>query len=367
MTIELKRSSTLVMYWRDDRLLLHNYALDRTVVAQPVIVELLEAFRTWRPLEDCLAALTTGVDADLAEVIQVMVQDRWLLVRGEPLCACEREMERWDGWNPAAGFFHTATKNPEIVGLEEILPQLSERARTWPMPPAAKRCPQAPTVILPTPACSGDFVRVLRERRTWRRFGAEPLTIESLATLLNLTAGIQDWAYAEGEGPVALKTSPSGGARHPIELYVAARRVSGLAPGYYHFASDRHELEQLSTTAPIFEDLLPQQAWYADAAVTVFFTAVFDRTRWRYNGPRAYRAVLLEAGHVCQTFCLTATWLGLAPFCSMALADAAVERALDLDGISESVLYAGGVGSRPPDTGEPPGAISGLGGGGHTS
>ena len=57
--------------------------------------------------------------------------------------------------------------------------------------------------------------------------------------------------------------------------------------------------------------------------------------------------MLLEAGHVCQTFCLAATWLGLAPFCSMALADAAIEKALGLDGVSESVLYAAGVGRRP--------------------
>ena len=109
---------------------------------------------------------------------------------------------------------------------------------------------------------------------------------------------------------------------------------------------------------PRLDALLPTQWWYRDAAALVFFTAVFERTRWRYNGPRAYRAVLLEAGHVCQTFCLTATWLGLAPFCSMALADAAIEKALGLDGVSESVLYAAGVGRRPALSADvPPGAL----------
>ena len=57
--------------------------------------------------------------------------------------------------------------------------------------------------------------------------------------------------------------------------------------------------------------------------------------------------MLLEAGHVCQTFCLVATWLGLAPFCTMALADSRVEKDLGVDGITESVIYAAGVGSRP--------------------
>ena len=62
---------------------------------------------------------------------------------------------------------------------------------------------------------------------------------------------------------------------------------------------------------------------------------------------RAHRSVLLEAGHVCQTFCLAATWLGLAPFCTGRFADAAVERDIRVDGITESFIYGGGVGRRP--------------------
>jgi len=76
-------------------------------------------------------------------------------------------------------------------------------------------------------------------------------------------------------------------------------------------------------------------------------TAVFGRPQWKYQSPRAYRAVLIDAGHLCQTFCLVATWLGLAPFCSMALADSRIEGDIGIDGISESVLYAAGVGTLP--------------------
>jgi SagB-type dehydrogenase family enzyme len=79
----------------------------------------------------------------------------------------------------------------------------------------------------------------------------------------------------------------------------------------------------------------------------VFFTSVFARILWRYPYARAYRAALIETGHVCQTFLLAATRLRLAPFSVMALADSVIERDLGIDGISESVLYAAGVG-RPP-------------------
>jgi len=94
---------------------------------------------------------------------------------------------------------------------------------------------------------------------------------------------------------------------------------------------------------------LPTQYAYDDAAAVAFFCARFDRVIGRYPYARAYRAAFVEAGHLCQTFCLTATWLGLAPFCSMALKDRRIEQDLGLDGVAESVLYAAGVGVRPAD------------------
>lgn len=80
---------------------------------------------------------------------------------------------------------------------------------------------------------------------------------------------------------------------------------------------------------------------------------MFPRTQWRYKFPRVYRNVLLEAGHVVQTFCLAATWLGLAPFCTSRFSEAVVEAAVRADGVTESFVYGGGVGVRPAATGRP--------------
>jgi SagB-type dehydrogenase family enzyme len=132
-------------------------------------------------------------------------------------------------------------------------------------------------------------------------------------------------------------------------VYVLARRVDGLRPGLYHYASDRHRLELLKAgaTARQIPRYLPTQWWFGSAAALMVMTAVFPRVQWKYQHPRAYRFVFTEAGHLCQTFCLTATWLGLAPFCTMALADSRIERDLGIDGVTESVLYVAGVGARP--------------------
>jgi SagB-type dehydrogenase family enzyme len=109
----------------------------------------------------------------------------------------------------------------------------------------------------------------------------------------------------------------------------------------------RLELLRKGATPAQITRYLNGQWWFGGAGAVVLMTAVFSRTQWKYHAPRAYRAVLIEAGHLCQTFCIVATWLGLAPFCTMALADSRIERDLGIDGVSESVIYAAGVGVRP--------------------
>jgi SagB-type dehydrogenase family enzyme len=132
---------------------------------------------------------------------------------------------------------------------------------------------------------------------------------------------------------------------------VLATRVRHLPPGLYHYTSETHQLELLRDGASARQIVryLPTQNYFGKAAALMLMTAVFPRVQWKYEFPRAYRVVLADAGHLCQTFCLTATWLGLAPFCTMALADSKIEADLGLDGITESVLYAAGVGVRPAE------------------
>jgi SagB-type dehydrogenase family enzyme len=264
--------------------------------------------------------------------------------------AAEIAMESWRNWNPAAGFFHRATRNvPYEANPTRIREFLRWRLDTTPVPPALKRYGGAPSVSLPPPRLSGEFPRVLLARRTWRRFSRTPLRLGDLATLLKLTFGVFGWVDYGELAPGPLKTSPSAGGLHPIEAYVLALRVESLPRGLYHYAPARHRLVRLRAGAdlPRVDRYLPTQGYYGKASAIVFLTALFARNEWQYPYPRSYRSVLLEAGHLCQTFCLVATWLSLAPFCTAALADSRIEDDLGIDGIRESVLYVAGVGARP--------------------
>jgi SagB-type dehydrogenase family enzyme len=257
-------------------------------------------------------------------------------------------MQAWEPWNPAAGFFHHATRDVKYVDADVGEGTLNRKRKATRPPSPIKKMRGARQTRLPKPEATDPFTSVLLERRTWRHFSKASVSLADVGALLHLTAGVQRWAPTAA-GRVPLKTSPSGGATHPGELYAVALNVQGLSRGLYHYRADTNALEFVKggATPADVERYLPTQWWYRRAALVVFFAAVVDRSLWRYAYARAYRALLIEAGHQCQTFCLTATALGLAPFCCMALADSVIEKDFGMDGISETVLYAAGVGAKP--------------------
>ena len=258
------------------------------------------------------------------------------------------------GWDPLSAAFHFGTKDVAwLTGADYDAYEARERRRALTDPPPSPfKKTRGRGIALPLPEFESGFADVLLARRTWRGFGRRAVRREDLGTLLDLTFGAQMAGQPMTGGQVLFKTSPSGGACHPIEAYVLAIRVNGVEPGMYHYSPRTSRLHRIrkGATARQAVRYLAGQDWFAGAAVVVFMTALLPRLWRRYPNARSYRAALLEAGHVCQTFCLVATWLGLAPFCTMALDDSRIERDLEIDGVGEVLLYAAGAGTKPADS-----------------
>jgi SagB-type dehydrogenase family enzyme len=347
------RSPFVIIYWRDGHLVFENFLTRSQITAEPLTTSLLDFFDRLKSVADLCAAMPQYAPASLKRAVAQLVQHSLLQRKDQPLPAGHAALVEWSKWNPSAGFFHLSTRNLRFADDdEEEFRSLVRLAKSNPIPLPIKRYRNAKQIPLPSPAVDTEFARVLLQRRTWRKFSSKPVTLRALGNLLGLTFGVRHWIKLPKIGSVAVKTSPSGGSMHPIEAYVLAQNVEGLATGFYHYSAADHRLELLKSgaTPSDITRLLAHQWWYSSAGFVVFLTAVFARTRWKYDYARAYRAVLIEAGHLCQTFCLTATSSGLAPFCTMAFADSKIESILGIDGISESALYVAGAG-RPPENG----------------
>lgn len=348
--LRVRRSQHLICYWRRGRLVLRNYATGTAAIVPPLVCTLLDYCSNWTSTEELQRGLGFVPRREVLKIVRQLVKRSFLQPSNRAETDAERAMRVLDPWNPEAGFFHMVTKNVRFWSPGES--RRNARAAVPAIPRAVKSYSGVPRVDLPPPNGPAEFSKIVTQRRTWRRFSRAPVTKQELATVLGLSAGIQQWMRLNPKIEVPLKTSPSGGARHPIECYVVVRDVTGISPGVYHYSASRHALAKLRSggSAAQIRAYLPHSGYFARGSALALFTAVFERQLWRYPYSRAYRAALIEAGHVCQMFCLTSTALGLAPFSVMALADSLIERDLGIDGITETVLYAAGVGRPPANT-----------------
>jgi SagB-type dehydrogenase family enzyme len=334
-------------YWDNGELRLVNFLTRGEYAANPIVLEIIRYFFSPRTVRDALLEFDTYSPQSVGEAILKLIDAQLLLECDSPAAARDDLLDSlWKPWLPHAGY-HFLTKDAPYAGDDWTLEQKMQAIADAPQPPLFKKTDGAQLMPLPLHETETDsFFSTLHARRTRRTFSQQPASLGNVSQLLQTTWGVQGYIESPGFGPLALKTSPSGGARHPIEVYVMALRVDGLDPGLYHYEVRDHALELISSeaTPQVAQDYCADQSYVADAAALFIMTGVFARTMWKYQHPRAYRVVLLDAGHLGQTFCLTATRLGLAAFCTAALKDTLIERSLGIDGISESVLYVTGIG-----------------------
>jgi SagB-type dehydrogenase family enzyme len=342
-----RRAPALVGYWEDGGAVLRNYASRTSVPLTPDGLSVLASLSRWQTFEDLRAACPRIPPRLLRGLLSRFAASGAVEETGRR--TAPPDLGSWEDWGPSAAFFHFDTKDVTFADRDTMAVRAGRRLA---VDPPREREDPPPSIALPAYRRRSGFPSVLLARRSWRRFGKRRLSLAELSTLLGLTWGVQRWMEIGESFASPLKTSPSGGACHSLEVYVVVRSVNGLAPGLYRYGSDAHGLTRIGPrwSAARIARSVGGQTWASGAGAMFFMTSVFERVQWKYKFARAYRAVLLEAGHFCQTFCLAATWLRLAPFCTVALADSMIERTLGIDGVNESVVYAMGVGTRPVRT-----------------
>jgi SagB-type dehydrogenase family enzyme len=351
----VKRPTTILASWVGQKLVLHNYRLRKRTAVDAATIEFLDFLPDWKALHEIHDHFAKFTAESLNAAIENLIQRGLLLREGSRDAEQDAAFEKnWGPWIPAPAWFHYSTQD---VSYSELGTATEERIRGFlassAEPPSFKALPEkTPHYRLKLPEGDIDpFYELLKSRRTRRRFSSEPISLEQLTKLLIYTWGVTGYQRTALLQPLPLKTSPSGGSRHPVEVYVMALNVEGLAPGFYYYSPLQDFLYRIAEKATPEQaiHLCGNQEWVGGAAALFFMTAVFARSMWKYPHPRMYRIVSAEFGHLCQTFCLTATSLGLASFSTMALADTSIEQVLGLDGITESIFYVAGA-ARPTGT-----------------
>ena len=262
---------------------------------------------------------------------------------------------------PRIGVVADDQPSPREVGDERPCRRRELVDRFGP-PPAVFAEPDAEEVLeLPLRRDWGPLADVLRERRTTRGFdAAATLPLEQLGLVLDAVFGCLATARIAEDLDVVRKSSPSGGALHPVEVYPLVLGVESLEPGLYHYRTRTHALAlleplDLDGARAFAAAATAGQAFFASAQVLFLLTARFYRSFWKYRGhERAYAVLLMDAAHLSQTLYLVCAATGLDAFVTAAIDRPAIEERLGVDHFGEGALAVAGCGiPGPPLMGEP--------------
>lgn len=161
-------------------------------------------------------------------------------------------------------------------------------------------------IALPKPSVTGGkpLHEALATRRSVRTVAATPITLADLGQLV--------WA-AQGVTDGTRRTAPSARAQYPLDVYVVAGAVTGLAAGVWHYIPASHSLVPVRTgdlRAPLVDDAIGQ-VWVKRAPAIVVLTMDPKRVT-AMLGERSERFSLVEIGLAAQNLFLEVVSLGFA-------------------------------------------------------
>ena len=252
----------------------------------------------------------------------------------------------------------TIERNKEAVGIGEKFMELtsymygivSPQMSGVPKPDVFKQM-EGEVIKLPNPQTiqpkNNDFRAILEGRTSIRAYSEDAISKDELSYLLWLTQGVKEIKETT-KNSVTLRTVPSAGARHPFETYLYINRVEGIDPGLYFYNAGKHNLVLLDSDPETKEKLwlaCNRQKMILESAVNFFWTAIPNRTVWRYT-TRAWRYLHLDVGHVCQNLYLAGESINCGVCGIGAFVDEFLNEYLGLDGKNEFVIYLASLGKK---------------------
>jgi SagB-type dehydrogenase family enzyme len=139
-----------------------------------------------------------------------------------------------------------------------------------------------------------------------------PQDLRTLASWLYLANGLTHKKQA-GRNTIWTRTCPSDSALYPCEIYVAAFGMRDLEPGLYHYSVKEFSLRKLREGADTLARIKrgrPDLEFLKTVPVALLVSTIFCRTAWKFRH-RAYRHMMLDAGHQVESIVTAGTGLGI--------------------------------------------------------
>ncbi len=141
---------------------------------------------------------------------------------------------------------------------------------------------------------------------------------------------------------ILLKTSPSGGGRHPTEGYMILPDLNNYK--VFHINVGAHTLDEINFETNLdWDKIFHSWGILKEKLVGMFiFSSKWERNRYRYREPRTFRSVHMDVGHMLGTL---SKLCGISDLnLNIVLEDIEIfEKALGIDPFDESVQAIGAI------------------------
>ncbi|MCU4923885.1 SagB/ThcOx family dehydrogenase [Bacillus cereus] len=168
------------------------------------------------------------------------------------------------------------------------------------------------------------------------------LSFQEFSRLMYLSFGETSKRKLPVTGDHIAKTVPSGGSRHPSEIYTIISDVEGIDMGLYHYDVKNHALTLIKEgdyREFVQEHIIthPERPNFK-VNVCFVFSTIFDRSMYRYRESRSYRVMQYDLGHLMQNLAFISSSLDRSSYRGYSLHDSKVDEFLGIDGLMESTM-----------------------------
>ena len=171
------------------------------------------------------------------------------------------------------------------------------------------------------------------------------LDLKKLSQILSISYGLTS-KRSYSEQTVFYRSVASAGALYPTEIYLFAFDMKNLQPGLYHYGIRDRLLTPLrrANDSAILAAMTASLETKSPSAVFII-SGIFFRSAWKYRD-RAYRYVLLDAGHLIENLELALKATGLPCTIDYDFDDEHMGRLIGLDDQKEISLASVHVGGK---------------------
>lgn len=324
-------------------------------ITNTFLLDLLDFAKTWKSATEIKKLIKSSNNKISRETFELvfsnLLEQNILIGKNHPINKIFYSSKQWfsNGWD-SAFYYHLTSRDYKFLDYSKEEDVLSDRklmqkyAKLSPPPPIYKTYKNCKFFKLPKIS-----QRLLRLKFHSNKEHNVILTTQKLSNFLYLTFGETGSVNFPVFGKSLLKTSPSGGARHPSEAYLVLLKDINIPVGVYHYSVKKHGLELIEErnfskfVNEIFFQLNHFPEFEPQAIIVI--TSLFERSMWRYREPRSFRVILFDIGHLLATLRVVSQAMGFRVLIGHGFSDEKVKEMLALEEGDERPFYFVAIGS----------------------